>query len=75
MQDNTNFNIMGGFVQGTESLIYRMLSHVTQILDSRCVYFIFSLMRRLMKHPEICILYIFIMHFLIKFLVLTEAST
>jgi hypothetical protein len=44
MQDNTNFNVMYGFVQGTEGWTYRILSHITQILDSRCEYFIFSLM-------------------------------
>ena len=44
MQDNTNFNIMYGRVQDTEGLTYQILSHIVQILDNRCVYFIFSLM-------------------------------
>ena len=72
MHDNTNFNIMYGFVQGT-GLTYGILLPVIQIWDSRCVYFIFSLMTAYETSRNICILYIFIMHFFMKCFALTEA--
>ena len=56
---------MYGCVQDTEDLTYRILSHFMQILSNRSVYFIFSLMTAY-ENPEICILYIFIMRFLIN---------
>lgn len=54
MQDNTNFNIMYGCVQGTEGLTYGILSHIIQILDSLCVYFIFSLMTAYETSRNMC---------------------
>jgi hypothetical protein len=65
MQDNTNFNIMYSCVQGTDGLTHRILSHIIHILDSRCLYAIFSPMTAY-ENPEICIPHIFIMHFSIK---------